>query len=341
MPNNTYRAVVCTQYGGFDALQCQALPRVPLQPHQVRIAVAFAGVSFAHALVVAGLYQRKPPLPFTPGTEASGTVLEVGSQVQGLSIGDRVCAVLDWGGYAQEVVADAVGVFRIPASLSQPNDLAKAITIPISYGTSYGALMWRARLQQNQTVLILGAAGGVGLAACEIARAVGANVIACVNGEDKAAVLRARGFEQVIDASQQALRQATSSLTRGVDLAFDPIGGTTTGQALRCLNDDGMLLTIGYASGEIPSIPANILLLKNIGVMGFNWGQYVGWGKVDERQTHAARVRAAIEQLMAWWQTGDIEPTIDEILPLGEFAQAMKRIQARRVVGRIALDARR
>jgi NADPH2:quinone reductase len=353
MQTTTYRAVVCTQYGAFDQLESRELPRQPIKPHQVRIAVAFAGVSFAHSLVVAGLYQRKPPLPFTPGTEAAGLITEVGSSVKGLKIGDRVCAVLDWGGYAQEVVADAVGVFRLPEQLSHHDDLAKAITLPISYATSYGALLWRAKLEKNQTALILGAAGGVGLAACEIARAVGANVIAMVNGQDKVAVMHKRGFKNVIDGKQHHLRDAVShtmagltndrvnSTTRGVDVVFDPIGGDLTAQALRCLTDDGKLLTIGYASGQIPQIPANILLLKNISVMGFNWGQYVGWGKVDERHTHGPRVRAAIEQLMAWWQTGNINPTVYKTLPLGEFVQAMKLIKERRVVGRIALDPRR
>ncbi|UOD51402.1 NADPH:quinone oxidoreductase family protein [Orrella daihaiensis] len=331
-----YRAVVCSQYGSFEDLQLQTLPRQPLAPTQVRIAVAYAGVSFAHSLVVAGLYQRKPPLPFTPGTEAAGTVIEVGAEVGHLQVGDRVCAVLDWGGYAEEAVVDSVGVFPLAPELP----LAPAITLPISYGTSYGALIWRARLQAGQTALIFGAAGGVGLAAAEIARAVGAKVIAVVNGESKAHAMHERGFEQVIDAKSSNLREAVNALTsdHGVDVVFDPIGGDTTDQALRLLADDGRLLTIGYASGTIPQIPTNILLLKNISVMGFNWGQYVGWGKVDERLVYGDKVRAAIEQLMAWWQSGDIQPSIYKTLPLGEFVQAMQIIKSRDAIGRVALD---
>ena len=340
----TYRAVVCTQYGPFDELEIQDLPRQAIEPHQVRIAVAYTGVSFAHSLVVAGLYQRKPPLPFTPGTEAVGTITEVGSAVTDFAVGDSVCSVLDWGGYAQEVVTDAVGVFRLPKTLPGPEAMAAAVLLPISYGTSYGALLWRARLQAGQTALIFGAAGGVGLAACEIARAVGAKVIAVVNGPDKAHALRKRGFDSVIDTKatgpDASLKASVDVFTQGagVDVVFDPIGGDVTHQALRCLADDGKLLTIGYAAGDIPQIPANILLLKNISVMGFNWGQYVGWGKVDERHRYGDQVRAAMDQLIEWWQSGEIDPTIDKILPLGEYKQAMQRIKARNTIGRVVLD---
>ena len=253
---------------------------------------------------------------------------------------DSVCAVLDWGGYTQEVVTDAVGVFQLPKTSPSPEAMAAAVLLPISYGNSYGALLWRARLQAGQTALIFGAPGGVGLAACEIASAVGAKVIAVVNGPDKADALRERGFDCVIDAKAASLNESVLSLTQGagVDVVFDPIGGDVTNQALRCLADDGKLLTIGYAAGQIPQIPANILLLKNISVMGFNWGQYVGWGKVDERHRCGAQVHAAIQQLIEWWQSGEIEPTIDKILPLGEYKRAMQRIKARDTIGRVVLD---
>ena len=341
---DTYRAVVCTQYGPFDELKMQDLPRQAIEPHQVRIAISYTGVSFAHSLVVAGLYQRKPPLPFTPGTEATGTITEVGSDITDLTVGDNICAVLDWGGYAQEVVTDAIGVFRLPKTLPGAHPMAAAVLLPISYGTAYGALLWRTRLQTGQTALIFGAAGGVGLAACEIARAVGAKVIAVVNGPDKANALRERGFKSVIDAKaaspDPSLKASVDTFTQGagVDVVFDPIGGDMTHQALRYLADDGRLLTIGYAAGEIPQISANILLLKNISVMGFNWGQYVGWGKVDERYRYGAQVHAAIQQLIEWWQSGDIDPTVDKILPLGEYKQAMQRIKARSAIGRVVLD---
>lgn len=335
----TYRAVVCQQYGGFESLTLQQLARSPLKPHEVRIAVAYTGVSFAHSLVVAGLYQRKPPLPFTPGTEAAGTVIETGAEVTQVQVGDRVCAVLDWGGYAQEAVAHEAGVFRLPPELP----LAPAITLPISYATAYGALLWRARLEAGHRVLIYGAAGGVGLAAAEIARAKGADVIAVVSGTEKLAALAERGFDKVINAKTTEVRQAVDRFTdkQGVTVVFDPIGGDVTGEALRCLADDGRLLSIGYASGTIAQIPANILLLKNISVMGFNWGQYVGWGKVDERVLYGPRVRAAIADLIGWWQAGLISPTVHDILPLGEFVQAMDIVKKRGSIGRIILDTAR
>lgn len=336
---DSYRAVVCHRYGGFEELELARLVRQPLLAHQVRIEVSYTGVSFAHSLVVAGLYQRKPPLPFTPGTEAAGIVTEVGADVSHVNVGDRVCAVLDWGGYAEEVVAHEAGVFRLPEDLP----LVAAITLPISYATAYGALQWRARLQAGQSVLIYGAAGGVGLAAAEIARAKGAEVIAVVNGQQKLDALQARGFNKTIDAKTTDVREAVSQYlgNQGVHVVFDPIGGDVTHEALRCLGDDGRLLSIGYASGTIPQIPANILLLKNISVMGFNWGQYVGWGKVDERMIYAARVRESIEQLIDWWQKGLISPNVHETLPLGEFVQAMQLVKSRASVGRIVLDAKR
>jgi NADPH2:quinone reductase len=221
--------------------------------------------------------------------------------------------------------------------------LAPAIALPISYATSYGALLWRAQLQAGQTVLIYGAAGGVGLAAAEIARACGAQVIAVVNGEQKRGALEARGFEQVIDAKTDPVREALEQYTakQGVAVVFDPIGGDVTHEGLRCLADNGRLLSIGYASGTIPQIAANILLLKNISVMGFNWGQYVGWGKVDERLLYGARVRAALDQLIAWWQSGLIDPTVDEQLALAEFVLAMQRVKTRASIGRVVLDTTR
>ena len=334
-----YRAVVCHRYGSFEELELTHLARQPLLPHQVRIEVSFAGVSFAHSLVVAGLYQRKPPLPFTPGTEAAGIVIEVGADVSHVSVGDRVCAVLDWGGYAEEVVAHEAGVFRLPEDLP----LVAAITLPISYATSYGALRWRAQLQAGQSVLIYGAAGGVGLAAAEIAQATNAEVIAVVNGQQKLAALQARGFNKTIDAKATDVREAVSKYVgnKGVQVVFDPIGGDVTHEALRCLGEGGRLLSIGYASGTIPQIPANILLLKNISVMGFNWGQYVGWGKLDERLIYADRVRKSIKQLIEWWQSGLINPNVHATLPLGEFVQAMQLVKSRDSVGRIVLDAKR
>ena len=163
---------------------------------------------------------------------------------------------------------------------------------------------------------------------------------AVVSGPDKVNAMRERGFENVIDAKASNVRETVESLTvsQGVDVVFDPIGGDVTEQALQCLADDGKLLTIGYAAGHIPKIPAHILLLKNISIMGFNWGQYAGWGKTDERHKYGPQVRTAIEQLMVWWQSGDINPTIYKTPPLGDFKQAMRLIKARSTIGRIALD---
>ena len=330
------RALVCETFGSFDSL-CRAVIEIPSPgPGEVAIRVSRAGVSFAHALVVAGKYQRRPPLPFVPGTECTGVIEAVGEGVEGLWVGQRVCAVLDWGGYAEVALARVEGVFPLPDALA---DLENAVALPISYGTSHGALRWRGQLERGQTLLVLGAAGGVGLAACEIGRALGAKVLAVVSGSAKKAALADRGFDGVIDVTTATLGDAVAELTagEGVDLVFDPVGGASFDQALRCLCDGGRLLTIGYAAGEIPSVGANILLLKNIGVLGFNWGEYVGWGKTDKRRRYAAKVQATLSQLMAWWERGLISPTVSASFPLDDFALAMEAVQSRRSIGRVAL----
>lgn len=334
-PDRVVRALVCESYGPFEGLRLQSVPGPVPGPGEVAIRIDHAGVSFAHALVVGGKYQRRPPVPFVPGTECTGTIAQVGAGVTGLAVGQRVCAVLDWGGYAEVALARVEGVFPLPDGL----DIGRAVALPISYATSYGALVWRGRIEAGERLLVLGAAGGVGLAACEIGRALGAQVLPVVGGETKRAALHARGFDVVIDYTADSLREAALAATggEGADIVFDPVGGATFDEALRCLGDGGRLLTIGYAGGAIPTVGANILLLKNIGVLGFNWGEYAGWGRTDNRVRHAQRVQAALAQLTAWWREGRIEPTLHATFPLAEFAAAMACVQGREAIGRVAL----
>ena len=328
------RAVVCESWREFDALEVKDIPAPPLRPGTVRIKVAAAGVSFATQLVVAGKYQRKPPLPFTPGTEIAGTVIESAPDLADpLPPGTRVFAVLDWGGMAEEAVADAIHVVPIPPGLP----LEAAVAMPISYPTAGSALMWRARLEPGQWVLVHGAAAGVGLAGVEIAKALGARVIARC-GAAKRHVPEARGADVVLDSAlpfREAVREATGGA--GVSAVLDTLGGPVFDDNLRCLGDGGMLVTIGFAAGGIPTLPINLLLLKNIAVAGLNWGTYVGWSPGDNRQVHAPRVRALWQQLVDWWAEGRLRPEVHASFPLGQFRAAMAEVRARNAVGRVVL----
>jgi len=322
------RALVCESWRGFDALEVKDIPRPPMRAGAVRIRVAAAGVSFAVQLVVAGKYQRKPPLPFAPGTEIVGTVLE-----GPLPVGCRVFAALDWGGFAEEAVVDAIHVVPIPDGMP----LEPAVAFPISYPTAASALIWRGRVQPGDWVLVHGAAGGVGLAGVEIAKALGARVIARA-ATTKHPLLHARGADFLLD-SAAPFRDAVREMTAGAGVAcvLDTLGGDVFDESLRCLSDGGTLVTVGYAAGRIPSVAANILLLKNITVAGLNWGTYLGWSPGDGRATHAPRVRALWDQLMRWWVAGQLRPEIHAGYPLEHFREAMAEIRERRSAGRVVL----
>ena len=329
------KALVCESWRDFDELELRHdVPPPPLRPGGVRLRVLAAGVSFATSLVVAGKYQRRPPLPFTPGTEVAGTVLESAPDVpQPLAPGTRVFAVLDWGGMAEEAVADAIHVVPVPDGLP----LEPAVAMPISYPTAAASLLWRARLEAGQWVLVQGAAGGVGLAAVEVAKALGARVIARC-GADKAELPRARGADAVLD-SALPFRDAARDLTggRGVDAVLDVLGGEAFDEGLRCLADGGTLVTIGYAAGAIPQLGANLLLLKNIAVAGLNWGTYVGWSPGDNRELHAPRARALWARLVEWWAAGALRPEVHAAFPLEDFREAMAEVRGRRAAGRVVL----
>jgi NADPH2:quinone reductase len=326
------QAVLCESWRPFDELTVEDVPAPALRPGTVRIRIEAAAVSFATALVVSGRYQRRPPLPFTPGTEIAGTITEIAPGVEGFAIGMRVFAVLDWGGLAQEAVADAIHAVPLPDGL----DLAAATCLPISYATAASALWWRGRMQAEQWVLVHGAGGGVGLAAVELAVAAGARVIARA-GAAKHEILRARGAAAVLDSAEPFLPAVRALAGAGVDLVLDTVGGDSFQDGLRCLKEGGTALTIGYAAGAIPEVGANILLLKNIAVAGLNWGTYVGWSPGDGRFGYAPRVRAVWDELVQLWQRGRINPAIHASFPLRDFRAAMAEVQNRRAIGRVVL----
>jgi NADPH2:quinone reductase len=325
------RALWCDHWCDYDELTVQDVPEPVLRPGTVRVKVEAAGVSFSTSIVVAGKYQRKPPLPFAPGTDIAGTILEVAPDVRDLTPGMRVFAPVDWGGSAQQVIVDAIHAIPLP----EPLELDASVSLAVSYPTAAASLMWRARLQSGQWVLIHGAGGGVGLAAVEIAKALGAKVIARA-AREKHAILKARGADAVIDSADPFRDEVLKISGGGVQAVLDPLGGTIFDESLRCLADGGTLVTIGYIAG-IPQVGANILMLKNIGVAGLNWGTYIGWSPGDNRQLHAPRARALWEQLIRWWQDGKINPTVHARFPLDRFREAMAEVRDRKAIGRVVL----
>lgn len=306
-------------------------PRPELPATHVRVRVVAAGLNFSDALQVQGSYQEKPQLPFIPGSECSGIVAEVGSDVTAVSEGDVVVAVSQGGCLAEEVCVHAESVYKLPAGV----DLERAAGLPVAFGTSYLALVDRARIQPGQTVLVLGAAGGVGVAAVQIAKAVGCRVVAVARGADKAHRLRELGADACIDSEQllpqgKALHKAVrEAAPTGVDVVYDPVGGVAFTEALRCCRWGAHVLVIGFASGTIPKLPTNIALVKNLTVHGIYWGSYI---------THQPEVlRAGMQQLLQWLQQGKIRVPVSHRLGMSEAASAFLALKLRQVVGKVLL----
>ncbi len=331
------RAMICRQWGGPEDLRLEEVKSQPLKAGQVRIKIQAAGVSFATTLIIAGKYQRRPPFPFAPGTEAAGIVTEVDPACRRVKVGDEVVAVLDWGGLAEETVAHEVNVFPKPKNLS----FVEAIQLAISYPTSAGALTWPEALdvRSGHTLLVHAAAGGVGMAAVEIGKILGATVIATAGGPRKTEFAKAHGADHVIDYSATDFREEVLKLTggRGVDRVYDPVGGDVFTQSLRCMAVGGRICPIGFASGTIPQVPANILLVKTIAVTGFNYGYYVGWSPHDARFEEADRTFALMERIRGWCEQGLCRPHVDRTYQLGEAPKAMQALLERSVTGRVAV----
>lgn len=329
------QALLCEDWKGYRGLTLTDVAPPPLPPGCVRIAVAYATVSFGQLLVVAGKYQRKPPLPFVPGTEVAGIVREVAPGVSGFRPGDRVAASLDWGGYGAEAIATVETVWHVPDAVA----LRDAAAIPLTYGTAYAALHWRAHLAQGATLLVHGAAGGVGLPAVELGHRAGARVLAVASSQERLALALERGAEVGLLHGEPGLGQRVKDLTagRGVDVVFDPVGGALFDESLRCTAPQGRILVIGFASGSIPQIPANILLVKNIDVIGFNFGLYLGWSPVDERRRHAARLREMMATLFDLALQGHIRPTSSACYALADYRAAFEAVEQRKSFGRVLI----
>ena len=330
------RAIVCHAFEGYRKLVLEELPAPDLRDEWVLIDTEASGLSFATELIVSGRYQRKPPLPFTPGTEAAGVVRRVGAGVDRVVPGERVVAALDWGGHAGQCIAHWAAVHKIPDGLP----FGEATAMALSYPTSYGALAWRAKLERGETLLVHGAAGAVGLAAVEIGKALGATVIATAGTQARAEFALDHGADHALALDQGPFKDRVKDLTggRGADVVFDPIGGPVTLESLRCLNQGARILTIGYASGQIPEVPANHFLLKNAALAGFNLGTYLGWGAPDERVAHAGRVAEMMAALMSLYEAGKLHPFVSHRFSLDRFQQAMENLFARQVTGKSVIE---
>ena len=320
------RVVSCNSFGPVANLTIDERPPVPVGPGQVRIAVTAAGVNFVDGLFVQGLYQIKPPVPFVPGGEVAGVVAEVGEGVTTHAVGDRVFASTGLGGFASEVVWPASRVQHTPDALTD----GQAATFVQSYGTAWFALHHRAKAQPGEWLLVLGAGGGVGLAAGDVGRAMGLHVIAGASSSAKRALATDYGAEASIDTVGEDVKTRAKELSGGgVHLVYDPVGGALAEAGLRSLRDDGQLLVIGFAGGEIPKLPANQILLRNRRVTGVDWGGWVG-GHQAENQALLGNVLAAIER-------GELNPIEPKAYALDDVATALQDQLDRKVTGKSVL----
>lgn len=326
---NGMKAVLCREWGGPDRLRLEEVARPKLQPGEARIRVLACGVNFADTLMIAGKYQVRPDFPFTPGLEAAGEVIELGAEVRRLTVGQRVLAVLRFGGaYAEEIAIDADAVVPIPEAM----DFATAAAFPVAYGTSHFALTHRGHLRPGENLLVLGAAGGVGLTAVEIGKQLGARVIAAAGSPDKLAVAREHGADELIDYRRESIRDRVREVTGGLgaDVVFDPVGGDAFDQALRAVNWEARMLVIGFAAGRIQSVPANLILVKNIAVIGVVWGA--------QAARDPALISRNLAELLRWWEAGRLKPVIAKTFPLAEAGAAMAALLSRRYPGKIVLE---
>ena len=334
------RAIVCRELGPPERLQLESFPQAPLQAEQVRVAIRAAGINFPDILMAAGDYQLKPELPFTPGVEAAGDVIEVDGEAGGVALGDRSVTVGDrsvtvgdrvivrmrHGAYADEVVVAPSQLTVLPSTF----DYAEGATFLAAHGTAYHALVDRGQVKPGETLLVHGAGGGVGLAAVEMGRMLGATVIAAASSEEKLAVAQARGADHPVLYEKEPFRDAVKRITdgRGVDVVFDPVGGEVFENSLRCIAWGARLLVIGFTGG-IGLARTNLVLIKGASVLG------VRAGEAARRDPALGEVR--LKALVAWAEAGRIRPNVSHRLPLQDYAKAMRLLIERKAIGRVAL----
>ncbi|HTQ83963.1 MAG TPA: NADPH:quinone oxidoreductase family protein [Pseudolabrys sp.] len=321
------KALLCTRYGTPDDLELADIADPKPAPGEAVVRVAAAALNFFDTLIIAGKYQVKPPMPFSPSAELAGTVESVGAGVTSLKAGDRVLGYAGYGAARQRIALAADRLVKIPANV----DFDRAAGICVTYGTTLYALKDRARLKSGETLAVLGASGGVGLAAVELGKLMGARVIACASSAAKLAFAREHGADDGIDYANDDLKDALRAKTggNGADVIYDPVGGAYAEAALRSIAWEGRFLVIGFAAGEIPKLPLNLVLLKSCDVLGVFWGSWI--------TRDPAGHRANTEQLLSWVAAGKLSSHVHAIYPLGEAAAALKAIASRTVMGKVIL----
>jgi NADPH2:quinone reductase len=322
------KAVVCRELGPPERLRLESFPAVPLAPGQVRVAIHAAGINFPDILMAAGEYQLKPPLPFTPGVEAAGDVVEVNG-AEGVALGDKVIVKMRHGAYCDEAVVTPSQLTPLPSTF----DYAEGATFLAGHGTAYHALIDRGQVQPGEVLLVHGAGGGVGLAAVEMGKMLGATVIAAASSEEKLAIAKARGADHLVLYAREPFRDAVKRITdgRGADVVFDPVGGEVFENSMRCINWGARLLVIGFTGG-IGLAKTNLLMIKGASVLGVRAGEAV------RKNPEIGEVR--IKALTEWAEAGKVRPNISHRLPLEDYAKAMRLLMERKAIGRVALIAR-
>jgi NADPH2:quinone reductase len=323
------KAVVCRELGPPERLHLETFASAPLVPGQVRVAIHAAGINFPDILMAAGEYQLKPELPFTPGVEAAGEVSEVAGGVAGVAVGDRVIVKMRHGAYADEAVVAPSQLTPLPSTF----DYAEGATFLAAHGTAYHALIDRGQVKPGEVLLVHGAGGGVGLAAVEMGKMLGATVVAAASSEDKLAVAQARGADHLVLYGREPFRDAVKRITdgRGADVVFDPVGGEIFENSLRCIAWGARILVIGFTGG-IGLARTNLLLIKGASVLGVRAGEAV------RRNPALGEVR--IKALLEWAEAGRVRPNVSHRLPLENYAEAMRLLIDRKAIGRVALMMR-
>lgn len=323
------KAIRCHAWGKPETLTLDQNITLPEpQAGEVKIRLHACSINYADVLMIQGLYQEKPPFPFSPGLEAAGEITAVGAGISHLNIGDRVVALLGQGGLAEEAITNAMNVIPIPDEMS----FIDAAAFPIAYGTSHLALTHRAHLQAGETLLVHGAAGGVGSTAVQIGKQLGATVIATASTPEKLALAQQNGADHLINYRQEDFKTRVKEITngRGANVIYDPVGGDVFDQSLRCIAWEGRLLVIGFASGRIPQPPANLALVKNCSIVGVYWGKYA--------QRDPQTLLQSLGTLFDWYKSGHISPHISAKYSLEQTAQAMNDLLERRALGKIVVN---
>jgi NADPH2:quinone reductase len=321
------KAIICEAFGEPDSLKYTEVDSPSVRKGEVKIAVKACGVNFPDVLLVQGLYQLKPPFPFSPGLEVAGNIIELGEGVTNFEIGQRVMAAMNYGGFAEDVCVPAAMVFPMPENMSYEDGAA----FNLVYGTSHVALDHRGKLQSGETLLVLGAAGGVGLTALELGKQMGATVIAAASTEEKLALTREYGADFTINYLEEDLRDSVKKITEGryADVVYDPVGGDAFDAAVRCLGVEGRYLVIGFASGRIPEVAINRFLLKNNSLLGVYWGGFAF--------TQPQIIQNSAQALSKMYAEGKLKPYIDRALPLEQAAEALNYLANRKAKGKLIL----